>query len=205
MEHIQASSDLVIGQWVDSPRLRAAIDAPVNAINDDVVTALSELDLQRSLDTATGIWLDFIGVRLGLRRPATSEPSADSRFGFKGPTQSKGFDLAPFKGVEANDDVFPLPDELYRRFIKARAVLVLGDGSFQKFVKAVKIIEPGASVVDTRKMTIKIATDDRETIMLADEIGAIPRSAGVLIQFVERGAFGYDEAGVPFDQGPFRR
>ena len=34
-------------------------------------------------------------------------------------------------------------------------------------------------------------------------IGALPRTAGVLIIYADRGRFGFDQAGVPFDQGAF--
>jgi len=205
MDKVVASSELVIGQWVDSPKFLATLDAPIEVINDDVLASLNELDLMHQIDSAEGIWLDFIGTRLGLSRPSTSDPSQDDRFGFAGPAQSRGFDQAPFKGDSANDAIYPLPDELYKSFIKARAVLVLSDGTFQKFVKAVNIIDVGASVRDQRNMSIRIVTDRQDILQLADASGALPRNAGVRLIFAERGAFGFDAAGVPFDQGPYRR
>ena len=203
MEHIEATSDLVIGQWVASPLLRETVDSPIRIINSDVVDSLNDLEIQQNIDTAEGVWLDFIGQRLGLQRPSVSDPSQDLRFGFEGPTQSQGFDLYPFRGDEANDDFYPMPDELYRNMLKARAISLLSDGSFQTFVRAVHMIEPGASVRDTRDMSIRIATSNQEVLEIADSIGALPRNAGVQINYVQRGKFGYDEAGVPFDQGTF--
>ena len=111
---LEATSDLVIGQWVDSPRLRAAIEAPIDAIREEVLPAFDRLTLMRHIDTAEGVWLDYLGVRVGIRRPATTDPSADLRFGFTGPTQSRGFDTVPFSGDAANAAVYPLPDGVFQ-------------------------------------------------------------------------------------------
>ena len=201
---IEATSDLVIGQWFDSPRLRAAIDAPLAMAREEVIPAFERVAEMRDIDKAEGVWLDYLGVRVGLDRPATTDPAQDARFGFTGPMQSTGFDNAPFAGSEANAQVYPLPDAIFRRFIKARAVLVLGDGTIQTFGKAVRRIDPGATVQDNRDMTVRIVTDLQDFLELADRCGALPRSGGVRIIYAARGVFGYDEAGEGFDQAPFR-
>ena len=43
------------------------------------------------------------------------------------------FRPGPFRGDVANDAVYPLPDALYRRLVKARAIMVLGDGTIYTF------------------------------------------------------------------------
>ena len=63
---IEASSDLVIGQWADSDLLRSAIDAPIDALKEEVLTAFEQLQLMRHIDTAEGVWLDFLGRRVGI-------------------------------------------------------------------------------------------------------------------------------------------
>ena len=52
-------------------------------------------------------------------------------------------------------------------------------------------------------MTVRVVTSRRRLLELADSIGALPRTAGVLIIYADRGRFGFDQAGVPFDQGAF--
>ena len=198
-----ASSELVVGQWTESPRLRALIDVVTDVIKEDIMTALETLERMRRIETAEGVWLDYLGLRFGLERPATSDPAMDNRFGFEGSAQAVGFDQAPLRGDAANDAVYPLPDIIYRRFVRARSILILGDGTSQTFAKAVKAIDPGAAVQDQRNMTIRIVTIRRAFLELADEIGALPRTAGVFLNFVDRGRFGFDLAGVPFDQGPY--
>ena len=83
------------------------------------------------IDTAEGVWLDYLGTRLGLKRPATTDPALDDRFGFD--MAGLGFDQAPFRGDAANDAVYPLPDAVYRKLLRARAILLLGDGTIQTF------------------------------------------------------------------------
>ena len=176
-----ASSALVVGQWALAPRLRGVIDSFTDRIGGEIMTAIDRLAAMRSLETAEGVWLDFLGTRLGLDRPSVADPSMDARWGFDGPPQSRGFDQAPYRGDAANDARYPLPDEVYRLMLGARAVLVIGDGTCQAFVKAIRILDPDATVVDNRDMTVTVTTARRPRLELADEIGALPRAAGVRV------------------------
>ena len=133
----------------------------------------------QAVDDAEGVWLDYLGARVGVDRPATSNPAADLRFGFD--DAGRGFDQVPFRGAAASDAVFPLHDATYRAFVKARGILVLGDGTIQTFVQAIHQIDPDATVVDNRDMTVTVTTTLQEDIELADEIEALPRTAGVRI------------------------
>ena len=200
---LDATSDLLIGQWTLSRKLRELVEASLDRANDEVLPALDQVSLMRQIDTSEGVWLDYLGIRLGIRRPATTDPASDPRFGFTGPTQSRGFDQAPFSGDTENEAVYPLPDSVFSRFVKSRAVLVLGDGTVQTFTRAVKFIDPGAAVQDRRDMSVRIITSLQPILELADSSGALPRTAGVRIEYRGRNVFGYDDAGVGFDRGPF--
>ena len=81
--------------------------------------------------------------------------------------------------------------------------MVLGDGTIYTFSRAVREIDESAAVQDQRNMTVRVVTSRRRLLELADSIGALPRTAGVLIIYADRGRFGFDMAGVPFDQGAF--
>ena len=85
--------------------------------------------------------------------------------------------------------------------MKARALLVLSDGTTATYARAVREIDPGASVQDRRDMTLRIVTSRRQILELADTSGALPRNAGVGLEYTERDRFGYDDAGESFDQG----
>ena len=171
--------ELLLPQWQSSPRLRGIVADVLMPLRDEVLTALDRLDLMRSVDDAEGVWLDALGLRLGIRRPYTSNPLVDRRFGFG--TAGEPFDQVPFRGDAANDAVYPLPDTSYRRLVKARARLVLGDGTLATFTRAVREIDPDATVEDLRTMRVRVTTADGALLMIADTARALPRSAGVAL------------------------
>ncbi len=200
---ILASTDLLIGQWRNSPRLQAVINIGIESFRDRVEAPRQRLQAMGRIDEAEGVWLDNLGRRYGLMRPWTSEGNIgdDPRFGFD--SAGVGFDQAPFRGEAENDAVFPLPDGLYREFIKARIVLDLSDGSIMDFGKAVNLIDPNAGFRDNHNMTVTVFTHLRWVFELAQAAEAIPLTAGVRMIIQDRGRFGFDDAGVGFDQGPF--
>ena len=194
---------VLLGQWQASPRIRTIIEDVIMRNRGDALDAVAEILRMLDIDHAVGVWLDYLGKWLGLERPSTTDPTMDRRFGFN--DAGAPFDQAPFRGDAENDAVYPLPDEIFRRMVKARAYLVLGDGTVQTFTRAVMELDPFAVVQDTREMNVRIVTDRQDQIEMADMIGALPRTAGVGITYVARNRFGFDDAGVGFGQGPFSR
>ena len=174
-------TNVLIGQWQQSPRLSGIVNILQNIL-DDGIGAKERIQLFLAIDNAEGVWLENLGALVGIDRPATTDPSLDERFGFD--EAGEQFDEAPFRGFAGNDAVYPLPDVTYRRFVKARAIMVLGDGSIYTFTNAVKEIDPNATVVDNRNMTITITTVLAQLVQLADSIGSLPRTAGVQIIYV---------------------
>ena len=173
-------TDVLLGQWRAVPRFRAVVGL-VQAIRDEGLAALDRLQLMLDVDEAEGVWLDYLGVRLGIRRPSTTDPTQDPRFGFD--AAGVGFGQKPFRGSLASDLIFPLPDAVYRGFVKARAVTVLGNGTLQTFTRAVRHIDRNATVVDGRDMTVAVTSAVHELLELADSIGALPRTAGVRVTY----------------------
>ena len=53
-------------------------------------------------------------------------------------------------------------------------------------------------------MTVRVLTNKQVLLELADSADALPRTAGVLVNFAARDAFGFDLAGKGYDQAPFR-
>ena len=168
---------ILIQQWQNSPRIRGIVTDVITTARDEMMTALERVDVMRNVVTAEGIWLDYIGERLGLPRPSTADPALDRRFGFA--TAGEPFDVKPFRGAAANDALFPLPDVLYRRLVRARLVTVYGDGTFATFVRALGEVDSDATATDNRDMTVSIVTNSEDLVTLADELGALPRTAGV--------------------------
>ena len=202
--NLEASTELLAQQWQNSPKLMAAIDAPLETIRESVLPPFDTLDRMRTIENAEGVWLDFLGRKLGIDRPTISVSATSARFGFEGATRATGFDRAPFHGSREEDPIVPLPDALFRRLVRARGVVVRFDGSIQMFVRACRHIDPSCSVVDNRDMTVTIVTDEQDFFELAESAGALPRTAGVGIIYSQLGLFGFEGIGEGFDQAPFR-
>ena len=62
-------------------------------IDTEFVQVLKDLERMRNWDTAEGVWLDYIGRRLGFTRPTINVMV--TRFGFEG-SSGVGFNQAPF-------------------------------------------------------------------------------------------------------------
>lgn len=199
---LQASTQLLAGQWQLSPKLLAAVDAPLAAIREEVLPALDAIEQQLDIDDAEGYWLDILGALLGIDRPAVAGAATGDRFGFEGAGVS--FDTAPFRGANPVAALEPLPDEVYRKLIRTRGLVVLSDGTFQTFFKAAMILDPGAVVTDNRDMTLGVVTTQRSMFELADSVDALPLNAGVGIVYGVPGRFGFEGIGEPFDTAPFR-
>lgn len=175
-----ALADLLIGQWQQAPRLTGVV-AVLQTLQDAAVAAKDRIALMRDIDQAEGVWLDYLGLLVGVKRPGVSDPTLDERFGFD--TAGETFDTAPFRGAAVNDAIYPLPDPVYRRMVKARTITVLSDGTIFSLAKAVKQVDATANVFDFRDMTVLVGTSQRRFMELADEIGALPRTAGVRILY----------------------
>ena len=198
---LQSNLNLIIGQWENSPRLRALVKILQDILVEDALPALENVQLMRQIATARGVHLDAIGRRLGMNRPTSSNRILDPRFGFDKAGQP--FDTVPFAGTTENDALFPMPDENYKRFLQARVITLLSDGRTSDFVRAVHIIDQSAVITDLRNMKLRIITNFKDMLQQADQIGALPRNAGVEIVYADRDRFGFDQAGVAYDQGAF--
>ena len=178
------------------------MDIYLDVLREEILEPMADLIDMQNIDKAEGVWLDYIGLRVGLRRPESYNAAMDERFGFD---QSGGpFDVEPFKGAETEDTVsFPIADSIFRRIIRARGIALKSDGNFPDFERAVHEIDSRADVSDKQNMTVRVVSSEEFIVELADSLGALPRPAGVKLEVVPREQFGYDDAGVSFDQGGF--
>ena len=199
---ITPPSPLLVGQWRNSVRLRGVVELVSDVVREELETPLNELIRQRRIETATGVWLDAIGARLGVTRPSTTEGATDPRFGFD--LAGEGFDVSPFAGDAVSAARVSLGDVVYRRLVRARAIMLVTDGTLAMFTQAIAAIDPSAAVADTRDMSVVVTTGRGWQITLADVLECLPRPAGVRLIVRDRDVFGFDDAGVGFDLGPFR-
>ena len=192
---------LLLPQWQDSPRVRGIVTDILTPLRDSLHDALSRFEAMLDLDSAEGVWLDWIGARIGLPRPATAAFADDAHFGFD--SAGVGFDQAPFAGAPANDATSPLADPLYRLLLRARRVALRSDGTTAALIESIRELDAAATVQDQRDMSVRVVTGRAELIRLADAHGAVARNGGVRLIFADRERFGFGSAGVGFDLGPF--
>ena len=173
-------AELLIHQWRESARMQGLTQALLDVVDRHIVQPLVELEGQTRLDSADGIWLDYIGERLGLGRPAT-DATDYAFFGFDG-SSGVGFGQGPLvSAIEALSPRVPAGDDYYRRLLTMRAVMLLGDGSVASMEEAIGHLFPGAEYQDNLDMTATLlgvpADDNLRTVV--ESTDAWPSVAGV--------------------------
>ena len=198
---LQASTDLLIDQWRSprAPILNALIETLLVEFRAELA-AVGALEQQWNVGTAEGVWLDLIGERLGLPRPSTVSQG-----------EAFGFDDAGFAFDQrrmADDGIVqpraPVGDVLYASLLRARGWALLSYGNAYYLENALLEMDPGSIMVDLDDMSFRVTTSRPADILLADQVRALPRPDGVRMIVEGVGQFGFDDAGVSFDQGSIR-
>ena len=174
-----ANAALLLQQWRGSPRMTALAEALLGVIDQELLQPLAALERQMRFDSASGVWLDHIGARLGMPRPATLVTDFDF-FGFDA-SGGVGFDQGIFATVNlALSPRVPVGDDYYRRLIRLRVETILGDGTIQSLESAARKVFPQAQYRDHGDMTftvVGVPTED-ELRTVVDSIGAWPSVSG---------------------------
>lgn len=197
----QADLDLLISQWASSPNLQRVLTIFSEVMTDEILDPLNKIHGSRTIDSAAGVFLDFIGQLMGLRRPTLRSSQHTDTFGFD--DAGEAFGRARMRDLEELEPVAPISDLLYRRLLKARAIALLADGTIGMLDKSIKEVDPNARVSESAVMTVRVVTDVVDDVNLADDHHALARPAGVKLDVVSSGLFGFDDAGEPFGKGSF--
>ena len=178
-----ANVELLIRQWRRAPRMRALAKALLGVVEDHLVKPLAQMESQLNIDTADGVWLDYIGELLGLSRPATNLGNY-AFFGFDG-SGGVGFDQGPLAFVTpALTPRVPVGDEFYRKLLMMRAEALLADSSNPSLESAGGHVFPGIQYRDNGDMTVHVHSfyrglDYRHILAALDDVGGLPVPAGV--------------------------
>ena len=70
-----ANLSLLLPQWQSSPKLKAVIEIWLRVVREEFEQAIADLRRMANLETAEGIFLDYIGRRVGLSRPFVPDPA----------------------------------------------------------------------------------------------------------------------------------
>ena len=180
---VHANAGLLIRQWQQAPRMRALVDALQGVMDDHLIRPLADMEERLRIDTAEGFWLDCIGERLMLPRPATIVTDY-AFFGFQG-SGGVGFDQGPFATVvEALSPRVPVGDEFYRRLVRMRAEALLTDGSVPALEAVASKVFPRAEYVDHGDMSVTVRNPFRDRadwnlLATLNAVGGWPSPSGV--------------------------
>ena len=180
---VHANAGLLIQQWQQAPRMRALVDALQGVVDDHLVKPMGDMEERLRIDTAEGVWLDYVGERLMLSRPATMS-IAYAFFGFDG-SGGVGFDQGPFATVvEALSPRVPVGDEFYRKLLMMRAGALLANSSILSLESTAEHVFPGIQYKDNGDMTADVHSvyrglDYRHILTSLDDVGGLPAPAGV--------------------------
>ena len=172
---------LLISQWQGSVQIEMLLRGMYEIIDTEFVQALRDLEEMRGWDTARGVWLDYIGKRLGFMRPSIN--AMVTRFGFDG-GDGVGFNQAPFATATGFVPQVAVGDPIYLLCLKVWAGTILTSGCIFDMNTAVRRSFPAAYYTDGMDSTIALVTGAsgmqqttaRNILTVAD---AWPRPAGV--------------------------
>jgi len=167
----------------------------------DVIVQYAE---KYSIDTADGVWLDYVGYRLGVFNRPTLYSVEDDYFGFDG--AGTGFDQASFV---PGADSFGLSDYDYRRFLKVRAQYLITDMTSASIRNALLLFFENVVVIDNGDMSMTVDIYTLQAIGIVQSVidaGIIQKPAGVKLttNIVYGEYFGFADSGQSgFDNSSF--
>lgn len=191
---MEASASLLITQYRDSPNLKTFIGVLLAAVENKLMRATQEIERMRDIDSAEGVWLDYIGERMGVTRPLIN--SNDSTFGFD--LAGSGFNQDRIKDSVEFDSKVLSGDEIYRKILKARSVTYTGYSKISDLENSIQKIDSRALAFDNNNMGCRITTDDVATMKIAKNSNSLAITAGVNVSIVDKQRVGFDNAGRGF-------
>ena len=176
---------LLLSQWRESTKMAALTRELVGVVHRRLVEPLQTLEDMRNIDLAEGVWLDYIGERLGFPRPYVSTPGVE--YFDLAPSSGVGFDQAPFRSTLV--DVFnltPVVDGVYRDCLRVWAGNLLHDGTIPVMNQAVRRVFPAAYYTDglDGTLTLTIATTLTVSKQVMTDFDVYPRPAGIALTVV---------------------
>ena len=130
MSPVSNRINLLMSQWDnDELPLRGFLLEFLRIAESDIENKLEEIRRMQSIETAEGVWLDYIGYRLGVLRPLDTI-STHSYFGFGGKDRATGFDQAPlYSDDQAIIEYIGIQDNIYRALLRAASSSLCSSGS----------------------------------------------------------------------------
>ena len=121
---------LITSEHADKPLFVATIEALTQAFRDGIIEAAT-LPADFDLDTAAGDQLDAVGLWVGIKRQLAT-PITGVYFEWDGATSLTGWGSGVWQGLyDPSSGLTSLPDDEYRRLIRAKIAANHWDGTVQ--------------------------------------------------------------------------
>ena len=144
--------DLLISQYTGNAPINALLRGMYGLIDAELVQALKDLERMRNWDTAEGVWLNYIGRRLGMERPSID--TVVTRLGFDG-GDGVGFNQAPFATATGFVPQVAVSDAVYLLCLKVWAGTILTSGTIPDMNAAVQRSFPNAYYTTARTAPLR--------------------------------------------------
>ena len=205
---VTINSQYITGETRGSEPVTSLINEINQIIQTQLVDTAEAIEAKTSILSASLVWLDLIGKKMNLDRPG-EVVDEENVFGFDG--HGVGFDQAIFwPGI---DELVPVTDEVYRRYLIARGLQLLTDCTIESMeaIVAKALDHTELKYIDSGGMGLALLWDGcSEKHVFIDmflSTGLITKPAGVRIDELylpqADGCFGFDGHGLGFDQAPF--
>ena len=175
---------LLLIQWRDTTKLPLLTRELMGVARRRLVEPLQRLEDMRNIELAEGVWLDYIGERLGFRRPYVATRNVEY-FGFNG--NGVGFNQGPFRSTLVDTfNLSPVVDGVYRDCLKVWAGTLLHDGTIPVMAAAVRRVFPAAYYVDglNGTLTLNIRTGQTVSKQVMTDFDVFPHPSGVALTVV---------------------
>ena len=176
MAALSASRDLLLSQWRGKPNFEWLCEIFLHAVSANMDT-LTRLDEQRGWSGARGVYLDYIGERIGVPRPSVEAMDYSETFGFD--SAGKGWDQVRMRGRGTTELRVGLGDEWYAFLLEARAEAMRSGTSLADLERVAGVLGGELLVIDHFDMSVTVSGTETVMLELALEAGILPKAAGV--------------------------
>lgn len=179
-----------LSQYADATRLNALLSAFIDIMQESVIDVLETINRGKNPDEAEGIFLDYIGTRLGFNRPRVEDNTREF-WGLEGTRENFGrpLDQAPFWTADPTAVVYaPIQDDTFRSTLFARARKLHGDTGMEAWndcFAALTRISGSMRISNVQPYKVTISIEDlsvaMEQILRTTEIAEkiLPMSMGI--------------------------
>ena len=182
INYSELSNSLIYSQYSKSINLKKWVNI-IPKFYDDNNEALKIIIRMCYIDEREGEQLNIIGRIVGIERRPIINSGDIKFFGYAGTPFTLGYNLAPYFGPGVQPDTIPMPDSLFKTFIKSKVFKNTTSVTLDDIADAIDLIFDftGSYIVNKRDGSFEVVLTqepDDNTKVLIDQYDIIPRVVG---------------------------